>query len=170
MWIYRLYLEVFEMPSVLFICTANRFRSPLAAAMFQKAIMDFRPSEKWSVASAGTWADSGVPALHEVVKLAKRYGIDLTSHLSKPVTGEMLSNHDLILAMEAGQSEALQHEFPSRAEHIYLLSQAVDGQIYDIPDLSDSADGIMEISENLQDLIQTGHGNICSLALRLKAG
>jgi protein-tyrosine phosphatase len=155
------------MPSVLFICTANRFRSPLAAAMFQKAIMDFRPLEQWSVDSAGTWAYPGLPALRTVVMLAKRYGIDLGNHLSKPVTGKMVPKYDLILVMEAGQSEALQYEFPLQADRIYLLSQIVDGRLYDIPDLSDSEDGIVEVCENIHDLIQTGHDNICSLALRL---
>ena len=41
------------MPSVLFVCTANQFRSPIAAALFSRKLQDERVSQGWSVGSAG---------------------------------------------------------------------------------------------------------------------
>lgn len=156
------------MPSVLFVCTANRFRSPLASAFFRKALADFAVAGGWNVDSAGTWTIPGLPVLPEVSLIARKYDLDLTRHRSKPVTGALLAAHNLILVMEAGHREALQHEFPSNSERIYLLSQAVEGRTYDIPDLIDSFDSMMEVSRNLYDLIQNGVENICSLAIRLQ--
>ena len=156
------------MPSVLFVCTANRFRSPLAAAFFRKALADFAVAGAWDVDSAGTWTVPGLPILPEVPLIARKYDIDLVRHRSKPVTEALLAAQDLILVMEAGHREALQNEFPSSSERVYLLSQAVEDRTYDIPDLIDSVESMMEIGINLYDLLQNGYGNICSLAFRLE--
>ena len=155
------------MPSVLFVCTANRFRSPLAAAFFREAMRDYTGSD-WVVDSAGTWTSTGLPVLTEVSLIARKYGLDLSRHRSKPVTEPLLSAHDLVLVMEAGHKEALQTEFPSVGDRIFLLSQAAEGRIYDIPDLIDSLESMMEVAENIRELIQTGLGNICGLAVRLQ--
>lgn len=152
------------MPFVLFVCTANRFRSPLAAAFFRGALKNSAGEDAWRVDSAGTWAAPGLPPLAEVSLIARKYGLDLTWHRSKPVTEALLSASDLILVMESGHREALQAEFPSVDGRIFLLSQAAEDRTYDIPDLTDSVDAMFEIAANLSDLIQMGSENICRLA------
>lgn len=156
------------MPSVLFVCTANRFRSPLAAAFFRKALADSAVTGSWDVDSAGTWTVPGWPILPEVSLIARKYDLDLARHRSKPVTEALLAAQDLVLVMESGHWEALQNEFPAHSGRIYLLSQAVEDRTYDIPDLIDSVESMMEIGINLYDLLQNGYGNICSLAFRLE--
>jgi protein-tyrosine-phosphatase len=156
------------MPSVLFVCTANRFRSPLSAAFFQSALPDSSIAGDWRVDSAGTWASPGYPVLPEVSLIARKYALDLAGHRSKPVTGAMLSAHDLVLVMEDGHREALHHEFPGHQERIHLLSQVTEGRAYNIPDLIDSLDSMMEVARELHNLIQNGTGNICNLALHLQ--
>lgn len=153
------------MPSVLFVCTVNRFRSPLAAALFQKIIQNNDATDDWVVGSAGTWAIPGLPVIPAVTKFANAHGLDLSLHRSKIVNNKMLSAYDLILVMEAGHKEALQNEFPLCQEHVFLLSQIVDDRIYDIPDLIDSVD---EVGLNLSELIYSGFDNICNLALNLQ--
>lgn len=155
------------MPSVLFVCTANRFRSPLASAFFRKALDLSAMRGQWDVDSAGTWALPDLPVLPAVSLIASSHDLDLARHRSKPVTGGLLASQDLVLVMESGHREALQHEFPSTAERIHLLSQVVEGRTYDIPDLTGSMETIAEIGEELNDLIQKGLVNICDLALRL---
>lgn len=156
------------MPSVLFVCTANRFRSPLAAAFFRKELGSVDKAGTWEVDSAGAWTVHGLPVLPEVSMIARKYGLDLARHRSKPVTGAMLAGFDLILVMETGHLEALQNEFPSHSDRIYLLSQAAEGRVYSIPDLIHSAETMMEVGGNLHDLIRAGFENICALAIRLQ--
>jgi protein-tyrosine-phosphatase len=156
------------MPSVLFVCTANRFRSPLASAFFRKVLHLSAMPGQWDVDSAGTWALPNLPVLPAVSLIAHKYELDLVRHRSKPVTNTVLAAKDLILVMEAGHKEALQHEFPSVREHIHLLSQVVEDRTYDIPDLTDTLEAIAEISGELNDLIQKGFINICELAFRLE--
>ena len=112
------------MPSVLFVCTANICRSPMAAALFvvhiQQITNDWRD---WRVESAGTWVGQSRPAALEAQKLMKQYGKDISRHLSREVSAELLGRFNLILTMEPGQKEALKVEFPQFADRIFLLSE-----------------------------------------------
>ena len=155
------------MPSVLFVCTVNRYRSPLAAALFRKRLQDKRIPGSWIVESAGTWASTGLPALTSVSKVAQTYGLDLSSHRSIKIDESMISMYDLILVMEASHKEALQNEFPSYYEQIHLFSKVASGHSYDIPDLMGNDREIEKIGARLDELISMGADNICSLAARL---
>lgn len=155
------------MPSVLFVCTANRFRSPLAAAIFAKALEEMGIAEDWRVGSAGLWAMSGQPALEGVAGAARKMGMDLSEHRSARVSGDLLSAYDLILVMEASQREALLSEFPGLDQRIYLLSSVVERRSYDIPDLPESDAGILEVGLELNELVRRGLESICILATYL---
>ncbi len=155
------------MPSVLFVCTANRFRSPLAAAAFQKTLGD-EGMEGWQVGSAGTWTDAGLPAAREAAQAARQIGISLDDHASCLVNGALLSGYDLILVMEVGQKEALEYEFPAVKNKVFLLSEVVDGLQYDIPDPSSTVESSpQEIANEVCHLVWKGFCSICSQADRL---
>lgn len=155
------------MPSVLFVCTANRFRSPLAAAFFKKALQANGMPGSWTVGSAGTWARPGQPVLAFVTQAAQAYGLDLSGHRSERVSAELLAGYDLILVMQTSQKEALQSEFPALVERIYLLADVVERRSFDIPDASTSLQGVTDVSADLDDLIRRGLQGICVLATYL---
>jgi len=119
------------MKSVIFICTANLCRSPMAMGLFQDKVRE--GPEDWKIGSAGTWAVEGEPAMSFVQKLLLQKGIDLREHQSAQVTEELLGQYNLILTMERGHKEGLRIEFPAMAGRIFLLSEMI-GQIFDIPD------------------------------------
>lgn len=155
------------MPAVLFVCTANRFRSPIAAAAFQKKLRD-EGIEGWQVGSAGTWTDSGLPPAREAVLAARQLGLSLDGHASSPVNEALLSRYDLILVMEMGHKEALESEFPAVKKRVFLLSEVVDGILYDIPDPASSVESSpQEIATEMCDLVWKGFRSICSQADRL---
>jgi protein-tyrosine-phosphatase len=151
------------MPAVLFVCTANRFRSPLASAFFQKERKNVPAAAEWTTDSAGAWTLPGLPVLPEVALIASRFDLDLTAHRSKPVTAALLEAHHLILVMTIAQQEALQNEFPAVARRIHLLSWAAERRCYDIPDATYSFDAMFQIAQTLHRLIRSGLPNICSL-------
>jgi protein-tyrosine-phosphatase len=155
------------MPSILFVCTANRLRSPLAAAMLKKKLGELRIAESWQIDSAGIWATAGQTALPEVVKAAAKIGIDLSSHRSAQVSRELLFDYDLIVAVAAGQKEALLTEFPQLQDSVYLLSDIVERRSYDIPDAPSSEQELKEIIVELDSLIRRGLQSICVLATYL---
>ncbi|MEW6650169.1 MAG: hypothetical protein AB1453_08265, partial [Chloroflexota bacterium] len=66
-------------PSVLFVCAANRIRSPLAAALFRALLAkQGLPLKSWRIETAGTWAQDHLPAFPEVVQLMAQKGVDLS--------------------------------------------------------------------------------------------
>ena len=161
------------MTSILFVCTANRFRSPLAAAIFIKVLREEQPPEltrllrragPWQVGSAGTWATPGQPVLAAVDLAAGHLGLDLSTHRSQCVSRELLSEYDLILTMQSSQKEALQAEFPALADSIYLFSNVIERGSYDIPDLYQSEREALELGLELNELIRRGRERICVLA------
>jgi protein-tyrosine-phosphatase len=156
------------MPSVLFVCTANQFRSPIAAAIFRK-LLAAEPgvTDSWTVASAGTWTRPGQPVIPMALQAARKLGIDLATHRSVQVSGQLLGEYDLILVMEASQKEALQSEFPNLSRHVYLFSNVVERGSYDIPDSFGSEREVAEICMELNELIQRGLSYIRVLAIAL---
>lgn len=152
-----------SMPSVLFVCTANRFRSPFAAASFRRELASRKMGSGWRVSSAGTWTTNGLPATDSAVLAARRLGLDLAGHLSRPVNASILQASDLIIVMERGQREALCSEFPGCGHKVYLLSWAADGVDYSIPDTPTSLHA-GDVLRDIDQLICRGFDRICALA------
>ena len=151
------------MPSVLFICRANQFRSPLAAAFLLKQIES--GGEEWSVGSAGTWTKPGQPAASVAITIANRLNLlGLDEHRTRQVGRELLDGYDLILTMETGQLEAIASEFQAVADRSRLLSEVVDGLPYDIPDPVGLLNDPEEVASELQMLIEKGGHKILKLA------
>jgi protein-tyrosine phosphatase len=122
------------MPNVIFICTANICRSPMAEKFFQQQLEQHGLAANYHVSSAGTWAQEGLPADRIVSRIVEeQYGLSLQEHRSKEVNKELLAEQDLILVMEKNQREALQIEFAEKQKKIFLLSEMV-GQEFDIAD------------------------------------
>ena len=123
------------MPSILFVCTANQIRSPFAAAYFEKLLGEHKAadSDSWQIASAGTWAEPGLPADFQLRNIEQNWGLNFHSHRTRQVDKNLLDAFDLVLAMEKGQREALIYEFRRYAEKIKLITDFC-GPAYDIDD------------------------------------
>jgi protein-tyrosine phosphatase len=90
---------------VLFVCTGNTCRSPLAEAALKLALGP--EAGRVDVASAGTAAWEGQPATAHAVEVAARAGADIGSHRSRRVAPELVRSADLILAMEPGHATSV---------------------------------------------------------------
>jgi protein-tyrosine phosphatase len=158
------------MPAILFVCTANQFRSPIAAACFERKYRAMSWQSRWHVSSAGTWALPGNPALPEAIQCASRLGLSIHAHRTMPVDARMVSEQDLILVMESGQKEALQNEFAPFRSRIFLLTEAVGDRPVDIPDpVAHPEIPPFEIASQIKELIERGYYRICAQALKNRA-
>jgi len=152
------------MPAVLFVCTGNEYRSPIAAACLYKLLRTQRVDAGWRVGSAGTWTIPGRPVAMQAVENAILLGLSIEGHRTQLITNFLLEDYDLILSMERGHKEAIQVEFPPMRKHVYLLSEMVGNIPFDIPDPQSSPGQAYRILHEMCDLIQQGFPRIKQLA------
>ena len=82
--------------SVTFVCTGNRFRSPLAEVLLRNAV----GPDVVEIDSMGTLDLGPIPPLPEAVAAARRFDLDLTPHRARSLTGSDLSERDLVIGFE----------------------------------------------------------------------
>jgi protein-tyrosine-phosphatase len=83
---------------ILFVCTGNTCRSPMAEAIARKFAIE-RGLPELEVASGGTSAWEGAPASDGALLVAMERGMDLSDHRAQSLTRELVRSSDLILAM-----------------------------------------------------------------------
>ncbi|HSJ05131.1 MAG TPA: hypothetical protein VK936_00425 [Longimicrobiales bacterium] len=93
--------------NLLFVCTGNTCRSPMAAAI-ARAILDGRGWRHVAVRSAGTAAAAGSPASAHAIDVARENQLELESHGSQPLTEDLVGWADLILVMGPAHLRAVE--------------------------------------------------------------
>jgi protein-tyrosine-phosphatase len=152
-------------PSILFVCQGNIFRSVLAAGLFQDMLKRSNLEAKsWRIESAGTWASPNQPTSDEVLALMAGRGIDFSQHRSRRISAKILAGFNLILTMERGQKEALQIEFPSAAKRIYLLTEMAGENIQVADPMDTSLRGIQALTNEIEGWLYQGWERMVSLA------
>jgi protein-tyrosine-phosphatase len=152
------------MPSILFVCTHNRFRSALAEHLLRQLIGSNGGSEGWQISSAGTWADERLGATPEAVQAGLEKGLKLDRHLSRRVAEENLRKADLVVTMESGQKEALLQEFPWLGGRVGVLSEVCGQPLYDIPDPYFTGELPEAIAEEIESLLKENFPRIIRMA------
>ena len=151
------------MSSILFVCTGNLYRSPMAAAFFKRKLGESGQTHGWVVGSAGTWTESGQPVPQKVLLVASQMSINLSNHETQQIDRDLLIQHDLVVVMEKGHKEALGIEFPFVSNKLHLLSELGDQLSYDIPDPVHSNQEFSEIAVQISRLIDRSFHRICLL-------
>ncbi|MDL2274335.1 low molecular weight protein arginine phosphatase [Oscillospiraceae bacterium OttesenSCG-928-G22] len=107
-----------ETNRVLFVCTGNTCRSPMAEGIFNKLAAEQGVPARAS--SAGLYA-MGEPASAHAIEVMRRYGIDLSAHRARPVTRALLGESDAVICMTRAHADALVAQFPDAAPRVTTL-------------------------------------------------
>jgi len=122
-------------------------------------------SDQWKIESAGVWDMGGQQVAANTQLALKERGIDLNDHISRTVTGTMLSGFNLVLVMEDIHKEVLKLTFPEYTDRIYMLSEMV-GEIYDIVDpIGLSLTDFEETALEMERILTEGFEKISILAV-----
>lgn len=127
--------------TILFVCTGNTCRSPMAEAIARDALRGVGDGTvEVRVASAGVSALSGGPATPEGVSALRRMGIDPGSHRAASLTREMVEEAEVVFGMTPAHVEAARRLAPGAASKVHLLDP--DGG--EVPDPIGGDDGVYD--------------------------
>lgn len=120
------------MPKVLFVCTGNTCRSPMAAALMRHAAAERGIAV--DVASAGTFAAPGEPATPEASRALQERGVDPGEHRAALLTREMVAGADVVLTMTARHKEFVLGLAPEAAARVFTLAEYAGEGGTEVPD------------------------------------
>ena len=108
------------MKNVLFVCTGNICRSPIAEGLFRRLTGNRKDIE---VTSAGVHAVRGQPPSVYAVEVCAEEGANISDLRSQPLTGGLIDQATHIFAMTGAHVETIQTLFPQNAEKTFLLRE-----------------------------------------------
>ncbi|PYO28133.1 MAG: low molecular weight protein arginine phosphatase [Gemmatimonadetes bacterium] len=139
---------------MLLVCTGNICRSPLAAALLERALSE-RGSEGLDVSSAGTGAWDGAPVSEGAYLVGLERGLDLSGHRARLLTRELVEGADLVLTM-ARHHRARVDELGGEGR-VFVLGEYA-GREGDEAEVSDPFGGYLDVYRDtcteLEGLIQ----------------
>lgn len=120
--------DVFE---VVFVCTGNRARSPLAESLFRR----YAAGLNAHVSSFGTYDVDALPVLSTALDAGARLGVDLSGHRARALRQASLESADLVLGFEPSHVSAAVIDARATVDRTFLLGELVS--LLDEPPTSD---------------------------------
>jgi protein-tyrosine-phosphatase len=152
------------MPDVLFVCTGNICRSPMAETVLRSELIERTTDGYWQVRSAGLNALGGAIPTDEAIQAMKEFGYNVIDHRARRLTRGDAEAANLILVMTYNHRKLFKERFPEHADRVHLLSEMV-GQRFDISDpYGGSLMTYRNTAAQIIQLVKDGYTNIIALA------
>jgi protein-tyrosine-phosphatase len=117
------------MSVVLFVCTGNICRSPMAVGLLRQRLSQEGFASRFKVLSAGVWALDNHPASDKAIAVMAERGIDITD----TITYDDIAESELILVMSREHADVIRNTWPQYGWKVHRLSEMA-GKRKDIQD------------------------------------
>lgn len=107
---------------ILFVCTGNTCRSPMAEGIF-KMLLEDRGVNNIECSSAGLFAMTGDEVAPNAVKAVERFGVDISAHRARRITAFLLDETDKFVCMTGQHAASLSLYVPP--EKIIVLGDGI---------------------------------------------
>ncbi|MDD4802748.1 MAG: low molecular weight protein arginine phosphatase [Syntrophomonas sp.] len=117
--------------NILFVCTGNTCRSPMASQLLLNKLQQQGESMQATdiqVCSAGLFTYDGLPASAQAIEVMREEGIDISLHRSALLESSHIHDADLILTMTSSQRDILINRFPYKYLCVYTLGEFVGNE------------------------------------------
>ena len=107
---------------LLFVCTGNTCRSPMAEHFFMRLSRDAGLS--WTASSAGTQAAYGMPLSRGAAAVFAKNGIGPVEHRARRVDAALMNDADRVYVLESMHRDFLARLFPDLAAKVFVLRES----------------------------------------------
>jgi len=151
--------------TIVFVCTANSCRSPMAEAICKRLLAERLgceaedlPQRGYNVLSAGTAGVDDCPASRQAVEAMRRRGLDLSEHKSRPVTPGLVEDADVVFVMARHHGQSIRRVLPEAAGKIRPMDP--DGRDIEDP-VGGSVDEFVACADRIEQCLRRALPQLC---------
>jgi protein-tyrosine phosphatase len=149
--------------TVIFVCTGNVCRSPMAAGLFFEKLVRQGMAGDVGVRSAGIWALEGRPASAYALQVMSEHDLDISAHRGQDLTQTDVDEADLVLVMTQRHADVIDRDLKGTEGKVRLLSEMA-GPAYDVLDpYGGSLADYRRTANELRGLVERGYERILTL-------